>query len=302
MADPFFVHYDFCTYADMFCIIFGGSAMEDDYNKIDFNTMQFRLHQPFFKARLIGYTEEQAQDANILLSYEFQTPSIEDMPQGIAYIPTGCVELFFIDSPDRCVLGVVGTTTKLKNLAFIPNAHYFGVRLKPGVCIDYDDLSLKMLIDQEIFIDMKDDAVLPIFFRQLKKAASLSEKSRLFQYYYEENIGAYPVSELTRYTVGAINNSNGSLRIHELADHLHYSERHLSRVFLEHMGISPKNFARIVRFQGVLNAIMDSPDVSLCRCLLEFGYSDQAHFQREFKQYTGITPKHFAMYAQDIAL
>ena len=276
--------------------------MKEDDNEIYFSKMQFHLHQPFFKANLIGYLEEQSQDAYTLLSYEFQTPSIEHMPEGIPYIPTGCLELFFIDSTEGCMLELVGATTRLKKLAFIPDACYFGVRLKPGVCINLKDFTLKNLIDEEKFICLKDNAALPIFFRQLKKADSLSEKNRLFQHCFRESIISYPTNELTRYIVEAINHSNGSLRIHELADNLHYSERHLSRIFIENMGISPKNFARIVRFQGVLSAIMDSPDTSLCRCLLEFGYADQAHFQREFKQYTGITPKHFALYAQDVAL
>lgn len=276
--------------------------MKEDYKETDFNTMRFHLHQPFFKANLISYTEAQPQDAYALLYYEFQTPSIEDMPEGIPYIPTGCAELFFINSPERCSLELIGATTELKKLAFIPEAHYFGVRLKPGVHIHQCNFSLKHLVDQEIFIDMKDDAILPVFFRQLKKAASLSEMYRLFQYYFIEDTAVCPENELIRYIIEGINISNGTLRIHDLADSLHYSERHLSRIFLGYMGISPKSFARIVRFQGALKAIMDSPDVSLCRCLLEFGYSDQAHFQREFKQYTGITPKHFAMYAQDAAL
>lgn len=273
--------------------------MKEAYEEINFNTMHFHLHQPFFKANLIDYTEEQPQDAYTLLSYEFQTPSIEDLPEGIPYIPTGCIELFFIDSQDQCILEVVGATTGLKKLAFTPNAHYFGIRLKPGICIERSSFSLKDLVGREIFIDIKDDSILPVFFRQIKKASSLSEKNRLFRYYFKGDIAAYPANQLSRDVVEAINLSNGALRIRELADSLHYSERHLSRIFLGYMGISPKSFARIVRFQGALNAIMNSPDVSLCRCLLEFGYSDQAHFQREFKQYTGITPKHFAMYAQD---
>ena len=65
------------------------------------------------------------------------------------------------------------------------------------------------------------------------------------------------------------------------------------------MGITPKTFARIVRFQNVIDSILRQPMLSLCDYISELGYSDQAHFQREFKQYTGITPRKFLAFAQN---
>lgn len=258
-------------------------------------SMTFHLHQPFLKSWVLDYRESKPDQDIAILTYEFQTENTDEKQQGFPYIPTGCIELLFIQSQNGCMLEIVGTTLQLKRLSLCPYAHYFGVRLRPGIMMDFRGLSLKHLVEQEYYINSDQDSLLPVFFKQLRKASSLAEKNRLFFHYFRDAFLSCTADSLTGYMIHAIHDSNGNLRIHELADTLHYSERHLSRIFLEHMGISPKSFSRIVRFQSAMNAILDSPDISLCRCLFEFGYSDQAHFQREFKQFTGITPKHFAM-------
>lgn len=90
-------------------------------------------------------------------------------------------------------------------------------------------------------------------------------------------------------SVAEILSHRGVLRMHELARDIHVSGRHLQRVFQENMGVSPKTFASLVRYQNLWQDILTVP----CRqimdevCLLQ--YTDQAHLMREFKRYHGMT-------------
>lgn len=263
---------------------------------------EFHLHQPFLKAGVTNYHEKHIASEHISSVYSFETDDLITSPSGFTYIPTGCVELLFVQSDACNLVNVIGTTLQLKRIELCPNATYFGVRLKPGAMISICDLTLKQVVEQQYFLHVEEHESFPMFFHQLRNAFSLEEKTRLFLHTYESYLSKYEDNSLTSCILDAIYQSNGNLRVHELANTLHYSERHLSRIFLEHMGVSPKSFSRVVRFQSALSVIIGSPNVSLCRCLLEFGYSDQAHFQREFKQFTGITPKHFATLANEIAL
>ena len=77
-----------------------------------------------------------------------------------------------------------------------------------------------------------------------------------------------------------------------------WSERQFRRRFQEVVGIAPKTFARILRFQRALRA-MERAD--LLPVALECGYYDQAHFNREFKAFTGETPVEYSSKRRPLA-
>lgn len=68
-----------------------------------------------------------------------------------------------------------------------------------------------------------------------------------------------------------------------------YSHRHFIGLFREAVGLAPKTFARLQRFQHALRSA-SNPDASWASLALDAGYSDQAHFSRDFLELTGMTP------------
>lgn len=66
--------------------------------------------------------------------------------------------------------------------------------------------------------------------------------------------------------------------------------RHLRRIFNHYIGISPKKFSKIVRFQSILRHMMSNPNNFSKGGYLDFGYFDQPHFIHEFKSLSGVTP------------
>jgi AraC-like DNA-binding protein len=91
-----------------------------------------------------------------------------------------------------------------------------------------------------------------------------------------------------------LHQTKGQYRIEELAETCILSVRQLERGFQKVVGTSPKGYARTVRFDQAQRRLMFEPDIDLTRLALESGFSDQAHFTKDFKAFTGKTPGEYA--------
>jgi AraC-like DNA-binding protein len=87
-----------------------------------------------------------------------------------------------------------------------------------------------------------------------------------------------------------IEERRGQVRVAELANEIGVSCRHLSRQFQRAVGVSPKEFGRIKRFQGALESLRVGGSRSLTEVALDGGYYDQAHFNHEFREMAGMSP------------
>jgi AraC-like DNA-binding protein len=92
-----------------------------------------------------------------------------------------------------------------------------------------------------------------------------------------------------RDAVLAIRRQRGLSDLAALADELKTTPRSLQRLFHRDVGITPKFFARIVRFQQVFGAWREDPS-SLSRVAQECGYFDHAHLVRDFRELAGVAP------------
>jgi AraC-like DNA-binding protein len=84
--------------------------------------------------------------------------------------------------------------------------------------------------------------------------------------------------------------THGAMPVQRLAEETGWSRRHLFARFREHTGLPPKVFARILRFQRAAALMARSDGPSLCEIALDCGYYDQAHLNRDFREFAGRTP------------
>jgi AraC-like DNA-binding protein len=72
-----------------------------------------------------------------------------------------------------------------------------------------------------------------------------------------------------------------------------YSHRRFIALFRAAVGISPKRYQRVLRFERVLRLLIARPPVPMVEAALAAGYSDQPHFTREFREFAGISPTEY---------
>ncbi|UTW64722.1 helix-turn-helix transcriptional regulator [bacterium SCSIO 12741] len=94
-------------------------------------------------------------------------------------------------------------------------------------------------------------------------------------------------------TLDILATANGQLSINDLSEQANQSRRVLARKYSTSVGLSPKQLSKIIRLQSSLKSLLKTQNSKLTRVAHEHEYFDQAHFIKDFKEFTGLTPKEF---------
>lgn len=108
------------------------------------------------------------------------------------------------------------------------------------------------------------------------------------------------IDKITRTCVDVILRSQGQVAVSELANRMNTYRRNLERRFSSRIGISPKQLSRIIRLQSALKMLEQGQCGNLTSLAYENGYFDQAHFIRDFREFTDSSPRSF--YAENLRL
>jgi AraC-like DNA-binding protein len=101
---------------------------------------------------------------------------------------------------------------------------------------------------------------------------------------------ARPLSREMRWTWDRIVETAGQISIGSLSADLGWSRRRLVERFREDIGLAPKVFARVLRFNHAVETLKAGELRRLSDVALDCGYYDQAHFDRDFRAFAGVTP------------
>jgi AraC-like DNA-binding protein len=102
--------------------------------------------------------------------------------------------------------------------------------------------------------------------------------------------GSAPVAPELAYAVRRLQDSRGGVTIAALALETGWSRRHLSVRFASEVGLAPKTFARIRRFEWVTELLGKNGADSLADAAYRCGYADQSHLNRDFRAFAATTP------------
>lgn len=86
----------------------------------------------------------------------------------------------------------------------------------------------------------------------------------------------------------------GAVEVGDIARADGRSHRHFIAAFHEAAGLTPKRYARVLRFKRLLAALAATPRPEWARLALEAGYCDQSHLIREFREFAGVTPSEYS--------
>jgi AraC-like DNA-binding protein len=156
-------------------------------------------------------------------------------------------------------------------------------------------ISVKEITDQGVYgASVLGEAIREVS-EKIQEAATDEQKiNQLEQYFLSQLRIRTPRSDWINQAVGLIQQYHGDFPVTDIARLLRVSRRTLERKFLEEIGMYPKIFSAIVRFNSSLTYLESQLPHSLTDITYTCGYYDQAHFIKNFKQFSGETPRHFA--------
>ncbi len=143
-------------------------------------------------------------------------------------------------------------------------------------------ISLEEIFDKYCIRDVEE---------KLSFANTDGQRIKIIEHFLVTQLRAIEADRLVVEAVKLIYQSKGAIRIKELNEKLFISQSPFEKRFRKIVGTSPKKFASIVRFNTLLNSL-DS-NKSLTEICYENNFFDQAHFIKDFRQYTGDTPENF---------
>lgn len=233
--------------------------------------------------------------------WEMRIPSVGE--QRVRILPNGCIDIVIYASdtshgegpagivapPHRSF--VVGSTLRSFIVRSAGSRHVIGASLLPAGVEPLLGMPARIIGDR---IALLDDVI-------GSRAAEIEERVLSAPDHALVRLGDALVRlgrsrELHAVTARAIHwvrHAGGQKRIDALANETNLSTRQLERVFREHVGLGPKTYSRLVRFDRAARGIASRGTTAWTHFALTHGYTDQAHFVNEFKEFAGVTPAQF---------
>lgn len=207
-------------------------------------------------------------------------------------LPDGALDLVLEIDARGSRTFVYGTTTAPQAQSLRPGCHYLGVRFRPGQARHFLRAAASELTDTHeaasglLALDLQDVPELVT-----KDGAVFSRLDALLGRHLQAHA---PVTTALDASIRALERTHGVLPVTTAASLQGKSLRQFERDFRETVGVLPKLFGRIQRFQRA-SALVAQTAQPLADIAANLGYSDQSHMSHEFRRFAGCTP---AMHAR----
>jgi len=207
-------------------------------------------------------------------------------------LPMGTMELVFRNDDDgRAATGVAGPRSEFFVLDTSRPFSIVGVHFKAGGGFPFFGVPCDELHNRNVDLDA------------VWGASAIGVRDRLWETNtHEQRFRVLEDTLLTRargrlhqhpgvrHALGVFDRCHCARPVNDVVDEIGISPRRFGDLFRSEVGLSPKTYCRVRRFNEALERIERAADVDWLDVALSCGYFDQAHFNHDFHAFSGITP------------
>lgn len=238
--------------------------------------------------------------------WTLEVPAENDAPRQ-RILPDGCIELFFIlgddvrrftsendfiIQPREMVLGQITEPYFIQPMGHV---NTFAVRFYPYGFANFVSVPLNELANSETSIGMlfEQEAAAGLS-QKIIDASDTQQRIKIIEAFLLDRMKSRAIIDrAVKSTVEALLAARGSLPINEILKAELSKRRQLERAFSKQIGISPKQLSKVIRLQAVLKILLGEEAGTLTEIAYESDYHDQSHFIKDFREFTGTSPRHF---------
>jgi AraC-like DNA-binding protein len=170
----------------------------------------------------------------------------------------------------------------------------FVVRFYPNGFLPFTTIPIKEMENTAVPLDQLFGTEGEIIGKKVLNAKDTKERIQLIEHFLLNRLtDKKNIDNIIKLTVGTILNTNGKFSVNELSQQYNTNRRQLTRKFSSAIGLSPKQLSKTIRIQATLKKLLSKEVIRLTDLAYENEYFDQAHFIKDFKEFTGLTPKEF---------
>ena len=169
-----------------------------------------------------------------------------------------------------------------------------GVHFKPGGAFPFLNATAKELADIHVDLDNLWGPTAVELRERLCAATTVGKRFSLLEaalasrlQYSPRHHGAVSIALATFERTG------GKARVHDVARRVGLSQRRFIQVFAAEVGLTPKLYCRVRRFQKARNVVRNLETPDWVRIAIDCGYSDQSHLIRDFQVLSGLSPMNY---------
>lgn len=189
---------------------------------------------------------------------------------------------------------VSGVRKEFISISALPHSAMFIIRFQPGMAYPFLHLPVQELNGQVIDADLIFGKHFCDIREQLLAAPSPQVKfSFMERYLLERSKSFLDIPPVVSFGIQQIIQCPTTTQIHLLADKTGYSHKHFLSLFGKYVGLTPKQFLRVMKFQQTLQSIEQLSVPNWSQLALDCGYYDQAHFINDFRAFSGLTPNEY---------
>lgn len=238
--------------------------------------------------------------------WTLEVPAQKDSQRQLI-LPDGCVDLCFtlgddikrytsgddfIIQPRQMLLGQITEQFYIEPTGYV---NTFAVRFYPYGFTNFIDLPLNELVNKETSLSkLFGGEASEKLSQEIIQAKTTNERISIVENFLIDRLNAKTtINNIIKSTIDAMFLSKGSRPLTAILKDDITKRRQLERNFSKQIGLSPKQLSKVIRLQATLQMMLNQTKGTLTEIAYKNEYYDQAHFIKDFKEFTGITPKDF---------
>ncbi|AGA79886.1 AraC family transcriptional regulator [Echinicola vietnamensis] len=232
---------------------------------------------------------------------------MQNEPQKQRIVPDGCIEMAFIlgddikryTSENKFILQpramVLGQTVEpffIEPTGFVKT---FAIRFYPYGFANFVYKPIPNLVNKETPLNQLFEVETVTDLEQkIIKAKNTEERINIIEKFLLDKLNdEKTINAIVKNTVDSLLSTNGKASITSIFKDEPSKRRQLERNFKKQIGLSPKKLGKLIRLQTALKMLLNQQSENLTDIAHNSEYFDQAHFIKDFREFTGINPKEF---------